>query len=342
MSAISVSGITKRFGKRTVLDGISLEIREGEAYALLGGNGAGKTTLIRMMAGLLEPDAGEVRVLGTNPLTSTTGFVPGVAFVSERRGVYQWLTVGEAIDFAREITPGWIPTEEETLVRRLRLDLKAVVGDLSRGEIGKLCLLTALASRPKVLIMDEPTAGLDPLVRRTFLEEVVTMMLEEGRTVLYSTHELYEAERIAQRVGILFDGRLILESGVDELRSSHRTVTAALPEQAKSAGRLNGANGRAERETADALQNPTPPGTQNSSDTSCSLAGPDLSALPGLGNLPGLMSARKTGGRLFMDFSGWTDETESALASSGLSGIEILPVNLEDIFCMYGEKEVVK
>lgn len=312
MSAISVSGVTKKFGRRTVLDGISLEIREGEAYALLGGNGAGKTTLIRMMAGLLEPDAGQVRVLGTDPLATTAGFVPGVAFVSERRGVYQWLTVGEALAFTREITPGWIPSEEESLVRRLRLDPNAKIGELSRGEIGKLCLLTALACRPRVLIMDEPTAGLDPLVRRSFLEEVVTMMLEEGRTVLYSTHELHEAERIAQRVGILFNGRLILESGVDDLRSSHRTVSAVAPDGTDSGGWHDSPGGVA------------------------------IPGIPGLDNLPGLMSARISGGRLFMDFNGWTPATEAALAGSGLAGIEIMPVNLEDIFCIYGEREVAQ
>ncbi|MCK5686812.1 ABC transporter ATP-binding protein [bacterium] len=291
-NAIDISNIKHKFGKKKVLDGFNLEIPKGEAIALLGANGSGKTTLIQMMTGLLKPDAGEIKLFGENPLDCSNGFIPGISFVSEKRGIFPWMTVGGTLKFARNITPDWDCAEEKKLLSHLKLRHDQKTRHLSRGEHGKLVLLMALASKPKLLIMDEPTEGLDPLVKRTFMKQLIDLMLNEGRTVFYSTHEMQEAERLARKVAILVDGKVKVYEDMHKLKCKHRKIQAVFEQ-----------------------------------DTTLPI-------------IPGSCNIRRWDEKVYMDVRDWNEKTDEIIQSSGFENIEILPADLEDVFCMYaGEEE---
>lgn len=225
---ITVAGVEKAYGRNRVLTGIDFAVQEGECFALMGRNGTGKTTLVNMMMGILAPDRGTIRIFETDPLACADGFIRGVSFVSERRGLFPWLTVGRAIAYARSLNPFWDTDEETKLVSHLKIRRELKCGTLSKGEQGKLNLLIALASKPRLLIMDEPTSGLDPYVRRLLFEGIISLMLDTGKTVFYVTHELHEAQRLARKVAFIKDGTVYLESVQDTLRQRHRRIEARL------------------------------------------------------------------------------------------------------------------
>lgn len=218
--AIETVHLTKRFGKRIAVDNLSMRVPTGSVFAFLGRNGAGKTTTIRMLLDLLDKTSGEAKVLGLDSVRDALEIKRRTGYVAEAQKMYDWMKVDEIIWFCKQFHSDWDDAFAAELKGRLELDGSAKVGDLSRGTQAKVALLLAMAYRPPLLILDEPTAGLDVLVRRNFIEGVIELMVEEGRTVFFSSHQVNEVERVADWAGIIHEGRLVCCSSIEDLKSS--------------------------------------------------------------------------------------------------------------------------
>lgn len=230
--AIETQGLVQRYGRITALDGVDLQVPLGSVYGYLGRNGAGKTTTIQMLMGLVEPAAGTTSVLGFNPLTQDVEMKQVVSYVPERVHVYDWMKVSDLMWFGESVHPHWDAALAESLRRRLELPLDRRVEELSRGMQGKAALMAALASRPKLLILDDPTMGLDAIVRREFIESIVGVLQEAGTTIFVSSHIIDDIERVADRIGILHDGKLIVQRPLEDLKRSVRRLVVTMPEGA--------------------------------------------------------------------------------------------------------------
>ena len=216
-AVIETHDLTKRFRGKPAVDHLNLTVQRGSIFALLGDNGAGKTTTIRMLTGLLPPDAGTATVLGKDAWNAAAALRRQVGYVPERPRFYDWMTVGEIGWFTGGFHGPGFRSRYNDLAGKFQLDLSARLRNLSKGEYAKVGLALALAPDPELLILDEPTSGLDLLVRREFLSRMVGLA-GEGRTILISSHQIAEVERVASHVAFIAKGRLLLAATMDELR----------------------------------------------------------------------------------------------------------------------------
>ena len=216
-SAIKTEGLTKRYGETRALDSLDLTVAEGEIYAYLGPNGAGKTTTIRLLLGLHRPSAGRAEVFGFDTWREPVSAHRRLAYVAGEPFLWPSLTSAETFEFLAHLHGITDTSYRDLLVERFKLDTAKKVRALSKGNRQKVQLITALASRADLLILDEPTAGLDPLMEVAFRESVHEAK-ERGQTVFLSSHILSEVEAVCDRVGILRDGRLVDEGTLDEMR----------------------------------------------------------------------------------------------------------------------------
>ena len=224
-AVVSVSGLSRRFRTKLALDQVSVEIGRGQVFGLVGANGAGKTTLLRHLLGLLKPAEGSVRVFGLDPVSEPAAVLGRIGFLSEDRDLPPWMRVRELIRYSRAFYPKWDPAYAEHLREQFQLDPGALIKDLSRGELAKAGLLVALAHRPELLVLDEPSSGLDPVVRREMLEAIVRAVAEEGRTVLFSSHLLDEIERVSDQIAMMAAGRVVLHGALADVLESHHRLT---------------------------------------------------------------------------------------------------------------------
>jgi ABC-2 type transport system ATP-binding protein len=222
---VRVDDLTRRFGATLALDALSLRVPRGSVFGVVGANGAGKTTLIRHLLGLLRAHSGTVRVFDRDPVDDPVGVLSKIGYLSEENDLPPWMRVRELLRFVRAFYPGWDDAYAEELRARFALDLSARVKELSRGQKARTGLLVALAYRPELLILDEPSTGLDPLARRDILAAVLRTVAEEGRTVLFSSHLLDEVERVSDHVALIDRGRVIVQGPLDEVRAAHRLLT---------------------------------------------------------------------------------------------------------------------
>jgi ABC-2 type transport system ATP-binding protein len=222
--AICVRNLRKAYGSHTVLDEVSFDIPAGQTFALLGRNGAGKTTLIRILLGLLPPDAGTVSVAGCDPATQPIELRRRVGYLAEDQVMYGWMTPIELCRFLRPFYPTWdMPLAHEYL-DRFELPHHTRIRRLSKGQTVKLGLTVALAHRPAVAILDDPALGLDPIARKEFNRDLIEHLQAAGRTVLYSSHLLDEVEAVADAVAILHQGRIVRHAQTDALRDTVRQI----------------------------------------------------------------------------------------------------------------------
>ena len=221
-SVISISDLTRRFGATTALSGVSLSLPRGAVYGLVGANGAGKTTLIRHILGLLRAESGSVRVFGLDPVADPVGVLSRIGYLSEENDLPGWMRVDELMRYSRAFYPAWNDGYAEALREKFGLDPAAKVKTLSKGQKARTGLLIALAHRPELLVLDEPSSGLDPIVRRDILGAVIRTIADEGRTVLFSSHLLDEVEEVADHVTMIHEGTILLSAPLDTIRESHR------------------------------------------------------------------------------------------------------------------------
>ena len=234
--ALELRDVVRSFGRTRVLDGLSLRVPAGETFAFLGRNGAGKTTTIRMLLGLLPPHGGSIRVLGLDPARHPLEVRRRVGYLAEDQAVFGWMRTREMIEFISAFYPTWDMDLANKLALQFQLPLDTRTRDLSKGQTIHLGLLLALAHRPKLVILDDPTLGLDPIARRQFLSDIVTLLQSEGVTVFFSSHLLYEVEPIADRVAILDRGRIVLCAESEELRRRVKRVIVT-PDEYERLGR---------------------------------------------------------------------------------------------------------
>jgi ABC-2 type transport system ATP-binding protein len=236
-------GLVKRFGPRTVLDGVTLRVPHGQVIGLLGLNGSGKSTLIKCLLGLLRPDAGTAALLGTDSWQLAAREKSLIGYVPQETTLYPWLTVRQTVAYVSSFYSRWDRAWGEELIRRWDLPLGHRVGPLSVGQRQKLALVLALGHRPEVLILDEPVASLDPVARRWFLETVLETVADGVGTVLFSTHITSDLERIASHVALVRDGRLEFHDEIDALKDRIKrlriTAPADLPRDLRLPGALH-------------------------------------------------------------------------------------------------------
>jgi ABC-2 type transport system ATP-binding protein len=221
-AAISVAGLVKTFGPTRALDGLDLTVATGEVHGFLGPNGAGKTTTIRVLLGLLRPDAGEVALLGGHPWRDAVALHRRLAYVPGDVSLWPKLSGGEIIDVFGRLRGDLDPARRDELLERFELDPTKKARTYSKGNRQKVALVAALASRAELLILDEPTSGLDPLMETVF-QDCIRETKAEGRTVLLSSHILAEVEALCDRVDIIRRGRAVESGSLSELRHLART-----------------------------------------------------------------------------------------------------------------------
>ena len=221
---VDICGLTRLFRRTLALDEVTLGVPRGGVFGLVGENGAGKTTLIRHILGLLRAQAGTVSVFGFDPVRHPAEVLGRIGVLSEDRDLPPWMRIDELMRYTHSFYPKWDPAYAEQLRAIFDLDPGAVVSSLSQGQLAKAGLLVALAHRPEFLVLDEPSSGLDPIVRRDILEAIILTVGDEGRTVLFSSHLLDEVERVADRVAMIHHGKVVLNDTLEDIKDAHYRV----------------------------------------------------------------------------------------------------------------------
>lgn len=229
---IEALGLVKNYESVEAVRGIDLAVPRGSIYGFLGRNGSGKTTTIKMLLGMTRPTSGEGKVLGRriDAKDESVEIRRRTGFVSEDKGLYDYMTVRQMLDFARPFYPAWRADLEEKYLRAFELPPARKVRALSKGMRTKLALLLALARGAELLILDEPTEGLDPAMNEELLAALTRLVASEGTTVFFSSHQIADVEQIADRVCILHAGRVVVEGALDELKERYRRVNLVFDE----------------------------------------------------------------------------------------------------------------
>jgi len=223
-NAIELAGVEWQAGKSFSLNQLDLNVPTGSIYGFLGPNGSGKTSTIRLLLGMTKPLAGRIRVLGMELPGRLPNVLRRVGYVPERPHVYPALTVAEQLRCHASFFPSWDRRWADDLTERLGLDTDRKIARLSKGETGKLLMLLALAQRPALLVLDEPTDGLDPVVRRDVLGAVLDYVAETNATVFISSHLVHELERICDWVGVMDHGRLLAELPMQQFKNGIKRI----------------------------------------------------------------------------------------------------------------------
>jgi ABC-2 type transport system ATP-binding protein len=219
---IDVSGLSRSFGNKTALDDVSFRAGTGQVYGLVGANGAGKTTFLKHLLGLLRATSGSVRVFGLDPVRDPVGVLSRVGYLSEERELPEWMRVEELLRYTQAYHPAWDTSYARELLETFGLDPARKIKDLSKGMRAQAGLIVAVAYRPELLILDEPSSGLDAVVRRDILDAVVRTVADDGRTVIFSSHLLDEVERMSDHVTLMHHGRVTLSGDLDDVRRGYQ------------------------------------------------------------------------------------------------------------------------
>ncbi len=222
--AIITHRLTKHYGNRRVVDSLNLRVPKGTVYGFLGRNGAGKSTAIKMMLGMIHADSGHAELLGERSDNLSPEMRGRIAYLAEGHPLYGWMTIGEAVRFTRPFYPTWNHTLMEQILDHFGLSRRQKIRRLSNGQRAQVSLALAVAPEPELLILDDPTLGLDTVVRRDFLESLIQIIHRRGRTILFSSHILGDVERVADRIGILLDGVLRVDCPTERFRESVRKI----------------------------------------------------------------------------------------------------------------------
>jgi ABC-2 type transport system ATP-binding protein len=238
--AINTHHLTKYFGTHKVVDSLDLNIPKGCVYGLLGRNGAGKSTTIKMLLGMLHPDRGRAELLGEEVSSLSPAVRSRIAYMAEGHPLYMWMKVGQMMAFLRPLYSTWNQELAERILAHFEIGPQRKISHLSHGQRAQVSLALAVAPDPELLILDDPTLGLDTVVRREFLESLIQIIQRKGRTILFSSHILGDVERVADRIGILVDGVLRVDCPTDHFKESLRKVVLEFTGQRSSIPELHG------------------------------------------------------------------------------------------------------
>ena len=234
--AIEASGIRKSFKGHTALNGLDLRVPAGSIFGFLGRNGAGKTTTIKILMGMLKGDDGSICILGL-PIAAAGDFIDirrRIGFVTEDKELYPYMTVEQMIRFTRPFFPKWRDDLERRYMRMFELPPHMKIPNLSKGMRSKLMLLLAISHGAELLILDEPTDGLDPVTVEDTLREIVSLSAADGTTVFFSSHQLTEVEQIADYVSIIDRGRCIVSGSLDDLKAQYQRLRVVFQEELRN------------------------------------------------------------------------------------------------------------
>ena len=247
-TVVDVTDLSRSFGGKSALEGVSFRATAGQIYGLVGANGAGKTTLLKHLLGLLRAATGSVRVFGLDPVRDPVGVLRRVGYLSEERELPEWMRVDELMRYTQAFHPTWDAAYARELLETFALDPSKKVKELSKGMRAQAGLLVAVAHRPELLILDEPSSGLDAVVRRDILDAIVRTVADDGRTVIFSSHLLDEVERMSDHVTLMHHGRVTLSGPLDDVRRGYQRsrvrFAAALRATARPRDRAGHGRGR--------------------------------------------------------------------------------------------------
>lgn len=221
---VQMQGVSKRFGRTQALDAVDLEIQPGSIIGLVGANGAGKSTLLRHIIGLYLADTGRCATLGCDAAKLGPEELGRIGYVHQEGELLDWMKAGQLIRYISAYYPTWNRRLEEKYIADYEISTDARVGSLSPGQRQKLAILLAIGFEPELLILDEPAAALDPVMRARFLDLLLQFIQDEGRTIVISSHILSDVEKVIDHVVIMKQGRILLDSGFDELRERFSRV----------------------------------------------------------------------------------------------------------------------
>ncbi len=238
---VEVSGLSRRFGQHVALDEVSFEASECRIYGLVGANGAGKTTLIKHLLGLLRVKSGSVRIFGLDPVRNPVAVLRRIGYLSEERELPGWMRIDELMRYTEAYHPSWDMDYAQELLATFALDGSKKVQELSRGMRAQAGLVVAVAHRPELLILDEPSAGLDAVVRKDILDAIVRTVADDGRTVIFSSHLLEEVERMSDHVTMIHNGRVALGGTLESICHSHQRTSVRFVERLDQAPKVDGA-----------------------------------------------------------------------------------------------------
>src|SRR5262245_19859241 len=242
-SIVEIDGLSRRFGSKLALDDVDFRVPAGSVVGLVGENGAGKTTLIKHILGLLKAQRGSVRVCGLDPVTDPVRVLSRIGYLSEEPDMPGWMRIHELLRYIAAFYPTWDSVYAEELRKEFELDPRAKVKHLSKGQRARAGLIIALAYRPELLLLDEPSSGLDPIVRRDILGAIIRTIADEGRTVLFSSHLLAEVERVSDQVAMIRSGKILFCDSMERIKQTHARLTLRFAEPPLAPAALAGALG---------------------------------------------------------------------------------------------------
>jgi ABC-2 type transport system ATP-binding protein len=226
---IETRGLTRKFRNNNAVSQLDLTVQKDSVYAFLGPNGAGKTTTIRMLLNIIKPSSGKAQVIGTDSRHLRSKDFQRIGYVSENQKLPLWMTVSQFMNYLQPLYPSWDKPFAAKLLNDFDLPSDRKLKHLSRGMRMKAALVGALAFRPELLVLDEPFSGLDPLVREEFLDGIIELTAQESWTIFISSHDIDEVERIADQVGVINEGSLLLTESIETLLSSYRKISLTNP-----------------------------------------------------------------------------------------------------------------
>ncbi len=227
---IEIKNLVREFGNKRALDNVSMTIQPGTVMGLVGENGAGKTTLIKHVLGLLKAQQGTVKVFGMDPVSNPEGVLSKIGYLSEEGDMPTWMKVHELMRYSAAFYPTWDDQYAMKLLEEFKLDPGAKLSKMSKGQRSRAGLLVAMAYRPELLVLDEPSSGLDPIVRKDILGAIIRTIADDGRTVLFSSHLLSEVERVADQISIVRNGKILISDNLDTVKESHLRATLLFEE----------------------------------------------------------------------------------------------------------------
>lgn len=235
---VEVKNLSRSFGKTKALDSVDFQANRGKVYGLVGANGAGKTTLIKHLLGLLRAKSGSVRIFGEDPVKKPESVLKHIGYLSEDRDIPDWMSIDELMRYTSAYHSGWDQSYADELLDTFALDPNKKIKTLSRGMRAQVALISAVAHRPDLLILDEPSSGLDAVVRKDILNAVVRTISEEGRTVIFSSHLLEEVERLSDHITMIHQGRITLDSSLETINNNHHCSSIRFAEPQHAAPKL--------------------------------------------------------------------------------------------------------